>query len=79
VNSTKVVEMSGFFYHWRGGMIHTKMKSKPSVKITGPMEAFTKSMLSPALYEFALYRRTTDDNALRKGRHLPPKTTGVVT
>jgi hypothetical protein len=27
----------------------------------------------------ALYRLTTDDNGLRKGWHMPPKTTGVVT
>jgi len=31
------------------------------------------------LIPVALYRPTTDDNALRKGRHMPPKTTGIVT
>jgi hypothetical protein len=56
----------------------TKLKSK-LMKITGRVKTSTKSMLSQMLYEFALYRPTTEDNAPQKRRHWPPKPTGIIT
>ena len=56
-----------------------KMKFKLRVKITGCVKVLIASMLSPVLTDFALYSPTTGDNALGKGRYLPPKTTEAVT
>jgi hypothetical protein len=49
------------------------------VEIIDCVKAPIKSMLLPVLYEFALYRSTTDDNVLQKGQYLLLKMTGVVT
>jgi hypothetical protein len=54
-------------------MKNTQMKFKLKVKITGYIKALIASILSPVLYKFALYRLTTDNNALRKGWHMPLK------
>jgi hypothetical protein len=63
--------------YWK--MKNTQIKFKSKVKVTGRVKALIAFMLSAVLADFALYSPTTGDNAPRKGRHLPPKTTGVVT
>jgi hypothetical protein len=57
-------------------MKNIKPKFKPKVKITDRVKALIASMLSAVLTDFA---PTTGDNTPRKGRYLPPKTTGVIT
>jgi hypothetical protein len=56
-------------------MKNIRVKYKVKGKFTGSVVRLQDSMLSQGLTEFALYRLTTDDNALRKGWRMPPKIT----